>query len=473
MVNLKRFFVCLFLALILISSSVLATNTTNDVANSINPIQVEEDTSNTSTTPVKTLNEDLYIYNTDYYSLNDIIYGNVFASVNKFVTNPKNNGGFISGNLYLISNEAIIGSDVTYSNNQDRNGNYIIESINSNSVINGNVYVLSDSFTLQAGSEIHGDLYIASTNVNIEQDAVIDGNIFITASDINLNGQVKGSVYITSNNFNMNFYTYITQDLYLNAENATLSGVVHRNAFVTAYDKLSTDSNFRVNQNLSVDFANEFNFSGEVQGNATINAKTLTFKNENNANCIIRGNLNYGTQDDTQIPDGVVSGQVSTFEFEERTNNEYSIASLTLKFFTLLVYVFLTVFLSKLLAPKAIEKISEFKFTNIIISLGVGFISLFAAMLIFMLLAFSIIGIPLAFVFILGYLFVLGLALPLVAHNIANALKFKLNIYVKLLIITVIIYLLSLIPLVGSIVIFVLLLTGAGQILVELIKRKK
>ena len=466
--NLKRFFVCLILALILISSSVFATNT------AVNPIQVEETPVDTATSPtVNTINEDLYIYNTDYYSLNDVVYGNVFASVNKFVTNPKNSGGFISGNLFLISGEAVIGSDVTYSNNQDRNGNYIIESINANSVINGNVYVLSDSFTLQAGSEIHGDLYVAATNVNIEQDAVIDGNIFITASNVNLNGQVKGSVYITSNNLNMNFYTYITQDLYLNTENATLSGVVHRNAFVTSYNKLLTDSNFRVNQNLSVNFADDFTFSGEVQGNATINARNLTFKNDNNETCIIRGNLNYGTQTDTQIPDGVVSGQVSTFEFEERTNNEYSVASLTLKFFTLLVYVFLTVFLSKLLAPKAIEKISEFKFTNIIISLGVGFISLFAAMLIFMLLAFSIIGIPLAFVFILGYLFVLGLALPLVAHNIANALKFKLNIYVKLLIITVIIYLLSLIPLVGSIVIFVLLLTGAGQILVELIKRKK
>ena len=470
MVNLKRFFVCLILALILISSSVFATNTAD---NAVNPIQVEETPVDTATSPtVNTINEDLYIYNTDYYSLNDVVYGNVFASVNKFVTNPKNSGGFISGNLFLISGEAVIGSDVTYSNNQDRNGNYIIESINANSVINGNVYVLSDSFTLQAGSEIHGDLYVAATNVNIEQDAVIDGNIFITASNVNLNGQVKGSVYITSNNLNMNFYTYITQDLYLNTENATLSGVVHRNAFVTSYDKLLTDSNFRVNQNLSVNFADDFTFSGEVQGNATINARNLTFKNDNNETCIIRGNLNYGTQTDTQIPDGVVAGQVSTSEFIERTNNEFSIASLSLKLFALLVYIFLIVFLSKLFAPNAVEKVSQFKLTNIIMSLGVGFISLFAILLVFMLLCFSIIGIPLAFVFVIGYLFLLGLALPLFANNIANAIKLKLNIYVKLLIVTAILYLVSLIPIVGSIVIFIFLLIGSGQILLELFKRK-
>lgn len=469
--NLKKCFVCLILMFLLISSSVFATNVTN---NSVNPIQVEENNSDTTTSPaVNTVNEDLYIYDTDYYSLNDIVYGNVFASAKKFVTNPKNNGGFISGNLFLISSEAVISSDVTYSNNQDKNGNYIIDSINANSVINGNVYVLSDYFTLQAGSEIHGDLYIASTNVNIEQDAVIDGNVFITASDVNLNGQIKGSVYITSNNLNMNFYTYITQDLYLNTENATLSGVIHRNAFVTAYDKLSTDYNFRVDQNLSVDFAEDFTFSGEVQGNATINVRNLTFKNDNDATCIIRGDLNYATESDTHIPDGVVIGKVSTFEFVEKSNNKYSLTSLSLRLFTLLAYVFLTVFLCKLLAPNAIEKISEFKFANIIISLGVGFVSLFATLLVFMLLCFSIIGIPLALVLMLGYLFVLGLALPLLVYNIANALKFKLNIYIKLLIVTAVLYLLSLIPIVNSIIIFVFLLIGSGQILVKLFKRKK
>ena len=335
MIKFKKLFTCFMLTLILLSSSVLATD--------VMPISEEQPVSIENTPATNTpesIYEDLYIYNTDSYTLSDIIYGNVYASTTKFATNPRNQGGTISGNLFVLSSEVIIGSDVSLSDAKDKEGNYIISSVNSKTIIEGNVYVCADSFTMEAGSEIHGDLYVASTkNINIHQDAVIKGNIYATGSQISLNGQVSGSAYITGDKFDMNYFSYISRDLYLNTGSANLAGVIYRNAFVTVTDKLVTTSYFRVNQNLSVDYANNFTFSGEVKGNAYINAKNLSFDNTDNQKCVINGNLKYATQNETKVPDGIVTGDVSKADFKKISSNKFSVVDAMFNFFVILVYI--------------------------------------------------------------------------------------------------------------------------------------
>ena len=474
MLNLRKFFVCLVLSIFIISSSVLAAdingNPVNDVANTplISTQEAEsKDNSITSTS----IYEDLYIYNTDSYSLSDTVYGNIFASTNKFVTNPKNNGGVVSGNLYLISAETVIGSNVTYSNTQDKYGNYIVNSINSKTIINGNVYALSDTFTMQAGSEIHGDLYVAANKIIIEQDAVVDGNIFITASDITLNGQVSGSAYITSENFTMSYFTYISRDLYLNSQNADLAGIVYRNAFITANGTLSTSSDFRVTQNLSVDYANDFSFAGEVQGNAEINAKKLNFNTEEK--CIILGNLTYGTENETQVSDGIVSGKITKSEYVNMTANKFSLASAMYDFVTLLVFVFVIVFLGRFFTKNSMERLVNLNLKNILLSLAFGFLSVFIVFTILFVLLISGVAIPLALLLVIGYVLVVGLALPVLFYNIADALKLKLNIYVRLLIVTAVFYVISLIPVLGGLVVSAALLVGVGRLLFNLLSKNK
>jgi len=417
------------------------------------------------------MEKDLYIYNIDSYVFSDILYGNIYASTTKFVTNPRNNGGIISGNLFVLSNEVAIGSDVSYSDNKDSENNYIISSINSKSIIEGNVYVCSDSFTLEAGSEIHGDLYVASTNINIEQDAVIKGNVYATGSQITINGQVSGSAYITAEQLNMNHFAYISQDLFLNSTNANLSGVVYRNAYITITNKLVTASYFRVNQNLSVDYADDFSYAGEVKGNAYINAKNLSF-NTDNTKCVINGNLKYATQDDVQIPDNVVAGEVSNTEFKKMNTNNFSVADAMFNFFIILVYILVVVLLGNKIAPKALDKLSTMDVKNALISFAVGFASILAIILLSLLLLVSGAGIALALLLVVAYLFILGLALPLLIYTIVNMINLKLNLYVKILIVTAIYYLVSLIPVIGSPFVFITLLIGIGRILLNIFNKK-
>ena len=461
MLKFKRVFALILLFILLVSSSVLATDAKIlDAPLTKQPITAQ------------TVNEDCYIYKTDSYTLDSIINGNVFSSTTKFNTNPRNGGAVINGDLFLIASEATIDSDVTYSNNLDSNGNYIISSINSKSVVNGNVYILAENFTLSAGSEIHGDLYVAAQNsVKIDQDAVIDGNIFITSFNVTINGQVKGSAYITTENFNMNYFTYITKDLYLNAGNAKLSGIIYRNAFISA-NLLETIKGFRVNGNLSVDFVNDFTFSGEVYGNAKINATTLNFKKNEETKCEIYGDLKYGTKNECKIPDGVVKGKVSTEKFVDKTSNKFKFSEFALSWITLVIYVLLVVLLARAFAKGAIAKLPEFNTKNALISLGIGFISFIAFIILFVLLAVLVAGIYAAFALLIAYLFVLAISVPLFIYQIANCLKVKWNISIKVFVVTTIFYLIKFVPVLGPLVVFFVFTAGVGQILYSLVKKK-
>lgn len=470
----KKVFVSLLLTFVLLSSVVFATDV---MPISVEPekivdITVQEPSTTASNSQAKEINEDKYIYNTDSYSISDIVYGNIFASTTKFVVNPRNKGGIIYGNIFLISSEATIESDVTYSNTKDKTDTYTINSINSKSIIYGNVYALADTFTLQAGSEIYGDLYVAANTVNIEPNAVIHGNIFVTSNNINLNGQIKLSAYVTTKTFNMNYYSYIDKDLCLNSENATLSGVINRNAFLTIDNSLVTKTDFKVNQNLSVINAKDFTFSGKINGNAKINAKNLTFKNDDSEACIIRGDLDYSVGNNEEVPTGIVNGKVNASKYVKVSDDRVSLSLLSLKFIVLLVYVFGVVFLCKFFAQKAIEKLPVLNFSNILVSLGIGFASMFLIFIIFILLCICGIGVSLAFFAVAGYLFLLGLALPLFLNKIAEAIKLNLNSYVKLLIVTAVFYLINLIPVIGSTIAFIVILIGIGQIIFSLFKRK-
>jgi len=129
MFKLKKLFICFILSLILITSCTFATNAEQSTSEVL--LISEEGSSETPIPTSNEVNEDLYIYNTDSYSIVDKINGNVFASTAKLTINPRNNGGYVSGDIYALANEFIIESESIYSNNKDKSGNYIIESTKS------------------------------------------------------------------------------------------------------------------------------------------------------------------------------------------------------------------------------------------------------------------------------------------------------------------------------------------------------
>ena len=472
MLKLKRVFLLVILALVLISSSVLATNTaltsendSNNQATDAGPIVYSK-----SSSPIETVNKDCFLSNQSTYSLDNIVNGNIFGTVSKFTTNPRNGGGILAGSLYLISSDVVIGSDITYSNEQDSNNNYKVESINSKSSIDGSVYVITDSFTLEAGSEILGDLYIVADKVNIEQNSEIGGNVFITSKSVTINGEISGSAYINCENFNMQYYSYITRDLYLNSETANISGIVYRNALIHS-EVLNTLSGFRTHGNFTVNYAKKCEFTGEVFGDVDINAEKLVFKNDTNEKSEIRGNLKYATKEHCDIPEGIVKGKVSEEKFKDKSHTSYKFKDYLLGFIALFTYVVVTFIIFKKFAPGTIKSLPELNLRNFFIGLCLGFLSFFVVVALFVMLLLLRIGIYLAFALCFGYILVLFLALPFFVYQIANALNIKWNLLLRLLVVSMALYIIKFIPVLGSLVTFLIVVSGIGQILMNIFKK--
>ena len=480
MIKFKRVFLLVILAFILISSSVLATTSDSLLSEDVPEVTSRQNTgsetivySRSTTSPkIETINKDCFIsHKSSNYSLDNIVNGNVFATVSKFATNPRNGGGILSGNLYLIASEVIIGSDITYSNEQDSNNNYKIQSINSKSTINGSVYVITDSFTLEAGSEINGDLYIVADKVNIGQNSVIGGNVFITSKDVTINGQISGSAYVSCSNFNMQYFSYITRDLYLNSENANISGIIYRDALIYS-ENLKTVTGFRTHGNFTVSYAKECELAGEIFGDADINAVKLVLKNDSNEKCEIRGNLKYATKEKCDIPENVVKGNVSEEKFKDKSHTTYKFKDYLISFIALFTYILVTVILFKKFAPDAINNLPELDLKTVLIGLGFGLLSFLIVFALFVLLLVLKIGIHLAFALCFGYIFVLFLALPIFVYQIANTLNVKWNLLLKLFVIIMALYIIKFIPVLGSLVISIIFISGIGQIFINIFKKK-
>lgn len=421
---------------------------------------------------------DLYVANESDYSLNNIISGNAFISVDTFNTDPTSNGGIIEGSLYVAAKNVNIKSDVTYSETETDNlGNPQITSVNSYSTISGNAFIFANKFVMEPGSRIYGDLYICANEVELMQNSIVYGNVFVLADNLNLSSEIGGDLYATVDTYNMQYFGFVSRDLHLNAKTSNLNGYVYRNSFITSNDVI-TEDNF-VNQNdFTITDADNVTFSGEVMGNANINSKNLSFKNTDNGNnlvCQIDGNLSYSTKQEISVPEGVVLGDISYSNYTSSTSTLSIIWMYILNLLELLVFVYIIYLLVSKFATKYIDKLSNISGISLLkyLLIGVGF--LVAVPLICALLFVIRIGTILGFILFIIYALIIMLASPIFIISISEFLKNKLNnkisIYLYILVFSIILFFIGLIPYVKFVVFLLLHLIGIGMIANGILKK--
>ena len=417
-----------------------------------------------SNSNVDIINSDVYTVEDDFYSLDSTISGNVFVYSDEF---EMLNTASIEGNLYVTCKKAQIKSDVTYSKTISKDGSYSIESVNSYAVVNGNAFIICDEFILEPGAEINGDLYIIAKKIDIQKSSSIYGNLFASSEEILLDGRVSNSVYAISDNFNMSYYGSISKDLHLNSENVTLNSVIHRNAYISS-KVITTNQDFLLYGNLESN-SHQFNFSGQIDGDAKINSKELNFLNNNeedDSKCLISGNLSYSTKEEMQIGNDIVIGDINYSNYIEKIDKtlSYYFKSFAIDLIAFIIYVLAIILLFKLINKNYIAEKHQITVKNILLSVGIGIISLLAVILISIFLIFTKIGLLLGIVFIFAYLFLLLISIPLLILDIASLFSNRLNLYIAISLITLALYLISLIPIVGSIMMFIVILTGVGRV---------
>lgn len=125
--------------------------------------------------------------------------------------------------------------------------------------------------------------------------------------------------------------------------------------------------------------------------------------------------------------------------------------------------------------PKYIDKISNFTILSTLKALGIGALVLILTPIISLLLLITVVGTPIAILLMLIYILLLILGAPIFIIAISAFIKSKIekpiNTIIIILLVTIILFLIELIPYVGFIISILKTLIGLGIIVKSVIKK--
>lgn len=152
-------------------------------------------------------------------------------------TNPNLSAGTTGEGETTTTDEEVEGRDRFFTGDE-----IVIETL-----IDGNVFAIGKNVKLTG--QIGGDLFVIAEKLEVEAGSSVFGNIFVTASEISINGQMY-DVYATCDKLEIQYDGYIYRDLKAVGTEVTINGVVGRNAYIET-DKLILDTDCLMPGNLN------------------------------------------------------------------------------------------------------------------------------------------------------------------------------------------------------------------------------
>lgn len=332
-------------------------------------------------------------------------------------------------------------NDVTSStiNNEDsfkKSDVYLAgENITIDYIVDGNLFVCADSVTIN--SQIGGDAFIIANSITIEEQGYIYSNLFAISNSIDVKGVVY-DVYSTANTVNISGYIY--RDIKMACSDLTISGVVGRNAFVNC---------------------NMINFTQENSENAE---ETVTSKGS------INGNLNYSSQNEISIPEGVVSGETNFTKTNVKENNSISISNIIMKVAVAMATTAIIWLLCIWLAPKFINKSQELTTKKTLPVIGLGILTPIVLVITSIILIILNVTASVGLIALVLLILLLAISTPVfvitISYLICNKIKMdtKIKQFSMIVVISIILALIKLIPYIGPVIGFVASVMGLGLI---------
>ena len=328
--------------------------------------------------------------------------------------------------------------------------------------------------------EFHEDDY--------EMNDLIDGNAFIMVNgDLKIEGEINGSTYVVANGtVEIGEEAYIADALYVIAKNVIISGYAYDVYAMT--NNLETTSTAYIYRDLNALTSNKAKLRGSIYRNVNINSQNIDVKDEEDE-LNIAGNFNYTSENEIEeIEDVVLNGQVNytqsvKYEFSEPTAGEV-IKKYAVNALTSIIYVLSVFYLIKLIAPRFKEKIEKDLKEKSIVDFTVGllgFIILIIAIIITIVLLFTEIAIPISIIAWIIMLFALYISPAVLQMGILGLIeqkyeKIRDNIGFEVLTligVSLCIWILQQIPILGRIISFIVVSTGFGLIIRNIFTREK
>lgn len=308
-------------------------------------------------------------------------------------------------------------------------------------IVDGNLFILANTVTIS--SQIGGDAFICAKTINVEKEGYIYSNLFAAANEVNISGVVY-DLYTTANTLNINGYVY--RDIRTSSDTLNFSGVIGRNAYV---------------------YSKNIEISSNSDGQSSVTNKATIY-----------GDLNYSSSSEASIPEGTVTGSVNYSPITTSTKSK-SISSYILALGRFIVTVLVIWLLYLWLAPKFLENTGALLSKKLLPVIGSGILTPIIFVIAFVLLL--ILGLTSNIAIIGTMLFAILLMISTSTFVIAvnNLVCKKFNIsknattFGVLIITSAVIWLLELIPVVGSILNFVIMIIGLGILVTAIIPEKE
>lgn len=311
------------------------------------------------------------------------------------------------------------------------------ENINFKDTVNGDSAIAGTLVDIIGN--INGLGFIAGETVNI--NGKLDYG-FIAGDEINVNGSIEKNIYVAGNNINITKDATIKQDLFLAGSTITINNNNSRDIKAIAEKIVIKEGTI-------------------ITGNIDLNTTNLIIEN----NVTIKGELKYNEDAKTSINETTQIGKTKTYQQEENTTiNTNEILTSILN----MVVVFLVI---TILIPKTFEKqerIYQNK-NNYFKNIGIGFLLLMCTPIIALMLLISNIGVSLGLILTTIYIIAIYLSFIITGFIIGDLLlvkllKLKTNNYLTGIIGIIILEILTIIPVLGSIIILIALPLGLATI---------
>ena len=334
---------------------------------------------------------------------------------------------------------------------------------------------------IQLGEEIEykkQDVYLTGEDVTI--DYIVDGNVFVFANNVTINSQIGGDAFIIANNVTVGEQGYVFSNLFTMTRNLAIKGVVYD---VYGMAK-TTDVTGYVYRDLKL-ISDTLNISGIIGRNAFVDCSSINFVQAQaqegeptvTAQGRIVGNLNYTSTKEITFAEGVIGGE--TNYTPKAVSEGAGIQDYIMYAGRFIVTVIILWLLGLWLAPKFMENASEIlsKRTGAVVGYGIltPIVLLIVPILLLLVSVTTNIGvIGLAVLFLLV---MIGSPIFVITINklICNKLKIEKNIGVfgLLIVSSLIFWLLGLIPILGTLIIYVSAIFGTGTIVANLLPKKE
>ena len=320
----------------------------------------------------------------------------------------------------------------------------------------------------------NSDVYLMGDNVTI--DYVVDGNLFVMADTVTINSKIGGDAFIMAKTINVGDQAYIFSNLFAMANSIDIKGVV--------YDVYALSQNFTVSNGYIYRDAklccNTININGVIGRNAFVSCSNINFNTDENDKGIIYGDLTYSTPSELSFDKNIVNGNV-TYK-APKVSPEKSVREIVASYISdlgaFLAFVIIIWLVCLWLAPKFLNDTNKFVGKKTLNVLGTGLLTLIAvpiACIILLLLQLTA-GISLLTVAI--YILSLIVAKSLFTIVANNYLCSKLNInkntgiFGMLIVSGVIVWVISELPYVGGIVSFIISVLGLGVLVSAILPKK-